>query len=336
MKSYQNDMKQLLFFTLIAGCCLGNSVQTYSQKNTLELVATIPMPNVTGRIDHLAFDSKRHLVFVAALGNNTVEVADLKEKKVIHTIKDLDKPQGILFMPENNTVFVANGDTGECDIFDAATFQKVSSVKLSGDADNVRLNSAEKKIYVGYGDGGIAIIDATRQKLVLEIKLSGHPESFQMDKASKKIFVNVPDARQIEIVDLKTNSVTGTWKMTEAKNYPMALDENNHRLFVGFRQPSKLLIFDTESGKTVSSQNIDGDVDDIFYDPATRQLYLSCGSGHIDIFKQENTDTYLPEEKIVSRVGARTSLFIPELDQLIVAAPASANSEAALLVYKLK
>ena len=329
-------MKQLISFILLTICFFGNCLETYSQKNTLELIATIPMPNVKGRIDHLAFDTKRYIIFVAALGNNTIEVVDLKEKKVIHTVRDLHKPQGIIFVPADNTVLVANGDTGECDIFNSATFQKVTSVKLSGDADNVRLDPAEKKIYVGYADGGIAIIDATTRKLISEIKLSGHPESFQMDKTAKRMFVNVPDAKQIEIIDLRTNTVTNVWKMTEAKNYPMALDENNHRLFVGFRQPSKLLVIDTENGKTVSSQNIEGDVDDIFYDRATRQLYLSCGSGHIDIFKQENANTYSAEETIVSRSGARTSLFIPELGQLVVAAPASANSDAELLVYKLK
>src|SRR5882672_449249 len=157
-------MKHKLLFILTTVFCLGSSLHLYSQTNTLELVATIPMPNVAGRIDHLPFDFKHQLLFVAALGNNTIEVVDLKSKKVIHTIKNLHKPQGIVFIPENNAVFVANGDTGECDIFNAGTFQKVNSIKLSGDADNVRLDPVEKKIYVGYADGGIAIIDATPYK----------------------------------------------------------------------------------------------------------------------------------------------------------------------------
>jgi len=226
---------------LISICSLG-SHNIYSQESALKLIATIPMPNVTGRIDHLAIDIKRQIIFVAALGNNTIEVVDIKSKKVIHTIKGLHKPQGIKFMPESNTVFVANGDTGECDIFNAETFQKMYSVKLSGDADNVRLDPAEKKIYVGYADGGIAVIDAASFKLLSEIKLTGHPESFQLDKTSKRIFVNVPDSKQIEIIDLASNSVKDTWKMTEEKNYPMALDASNHRLFIGFRQPSRLLV----------------------------------------------------------------------------------------------
>jgi DNA-binding beta-propeller fold protein YncE len=329
-------MKPTTFFILVTVFCLGNSGQAHAQKNDLELVATIQMPNVTGRIDHLAFDSKRQLIFVAALANNTIEVADLKSKKVIHSIKNRHKPQGIIFVPGNNVVVVANGDTGECDIFDAETFQKISSIKLSGDADNVRLDPIERKIYVGYGDGGIAIIDATSYKVLSEIKLSGHPESFQLDKVANKIFVNVPDSKQIEIIDLKVNPLRSTWKMTEEKNYPMALDETNHRLFIGFRQPSKLLIFDTETGHIISTQDIDGDVDDIFFNSATRQVYLSCGDGKIDIFRQGNANTYNLEDKVVSRPGARTCLFIPELNQLVVASPLRDNNTAALLVYKCR
>lgn len=329
-------MKRKIFFIPFLVFCLGKGFQTFSQKDNLRLIATISMPNVRGRIDHLAFDKEHQVVFVAALGNNTIEVADLKSKKVIHTIKGLHKPQGIIFIPENKTVFVANGDTGECDIFNADTFQKIGSVKLPGDADNVRLDQVAKRIYVGYGDGGIAVIDATSYKVISEIKLSGHPESFQIDNTFKRIYANVPDSKQIEIIDLNANAVTGTWMMTEAKNYPMALDESSHRLFVGFREPPKLLIFDVEAGKTISSQDIDNDVDDIFYNDLKRQIYLSCGGGYIDVIKQKTSNTYIAEAKIASRAGARTSLFVPELNQLIVASPSRGNTEAALLVYELQ
>ncbi len=328
-------MRRPILLILISICFLG-SHNIYSQESALKLIATIPMPHVTGRIDHLAIDIKRRIIFVAALGNNTIEVVDIKSKKVIHTIKGLHKPQGIKFIPESNTVIVANGDTGECDIFNAETFQKMYSVKLSGDADNVRLDPSDKKIYVGYADGAIAIIDAVSFKLLSEIKLTGHPESFQLDKASKRIFVNVPDSKQIEIINLESNSVKGSWKMTEEKNYPMALDESNHRVFVGFRQPAKILIIDTETGKTVSSLGISDDVDDVFYNSVSKQIYLSCGRGYIDIIKQENPDTYKAEEKVASRSGARTCLFVPELKLLAVAAPSGDNIDAALLVYQIK
>lgn len=313
------------------------SAQTLPQNNSLKLIATIPLPNVSGRIDHLSFDSKHQVIFIAAIGNNTVEVVDLKNKNVIHSIKNLSEPQGVIYIPESNSVFVTNGDNGECGVFNAQTLQKTISIILSGDADNVRYDSTEKKIYVGYGNGGIAIIDATTFKIISEIKLSGHPESFQIDKSAKKIYVNVPDEKQIEIIDLKKNLVTDKWKMTDAtSNFPMCLDETNHRLFVGCRHPAKLLIINTQTGKTLVSLDIDNDVDDIFYDRAGKEIYLSCGEGYLDMVRQTDANMYVPDGKIPTYSGARTSLFIPELNELIVPSPSGFDNKAVLLIYNVK
>src|SRR5450759_3875652 len=117
----------ILVITLsVNNCFAQNSVLN----NDLKLVASIQLPNVNGRIDHLAFDNKNQTIFIAALGNNTVEVVDLKRKKVIQTIKGLHEPQGIKFIPENNTVFEANGGDGECDIYNADTYQLITSIKM--------------------------------------------------------------------------------------------------------------------------------------------------------------------------------------------------------------
>jgi DNA-binding beta-propeller fold protein YncE len=186
---------------LFAACLFffASGCKAQSQTNSLQLFETIPLQNVSGRIDHLSFNEKNNLVFIAALANNTVEIVDLKNKKVIHSIKNLHEPQGVAFIHENNSLVVANGDNGECDVFNAATFQKTNSIQLGDDADNVRYDATNKKIYVGYGSGGIAIIDATTFKLISEIKLPGHPESFQINKQEKKMYVNVPGEKQIVV-----------------------------------------------------------------------------------------------------------------------------------------
>ncbi len=332
MKKTLQVLVSIICFWLCLIDCQG---QPLSQNNSLKLAATIPLPNVSGRIDHLTFNSKNKTIFVAALGNNTVEVVDLKSKKVIHTIKDLHEPQGIKYIPESNIVFVANGENGVCDIFNADSYQLITSIKMSGDADNVRYDSATGKIYVGYGDGGIAIIDAKTFKQLADIKLPGHPESFQLDVDSKRIFVNVPDARILATIDLDKKTISGKWKIEIATaNFPMALDSKNHRLFIGCRNPAKLLIINSETGKTIAQIEIDSDTDDVFYDSSSNQIYVSCGGGYIDVFKQMGPDKYVAVSRIESRSGARTSLFVPELNQLIVAAPARSGSDAQLMIFE--
>ena len=224
-----------------------------------------------GELTIWPIDSKRQFIYVAALGNNTVEVIDLKNKKLVHSIKGLSEPQGIRYITESNAIFIAKGSTGECDVFDADSYKRITSIKLESDADNVRYDPANSKIYVGYGEGGIAVIDAKSFKQLADIKLPGHPESFQLDTDAGKLFVNVPDSKMLATIDLTKNTVTNKWKVEIASaNFPMALDSKNHRLFIGCRNPAKLLVLNSETGKIIDVINIDTDTDDIFYDDSSK------------------------------------------------------------------
>jgi YVTN family beta-propeller protein len=324
---------------LIITICLDSCpAQTVTSNQGIKLVTTIQLPDVSGRIDHLSYNAKNQILYVAALGNNTVEVVDLKNKTVIHTIKDLHEPQGIKYITENNIVVVANGENGECDIFNADSYQLVSSIKMpGGDADNVRYDVVTGKVYVGYGEGGITILDAKTFNQNADIKLPGHPESFQLDIDSRRIFVNVPDAQMLAIIDLEKRSISERWKIEIAKsNFPMALDSKNDRLFIGCRNPAKLLVINSRTGDTIAQIVIDSDTDDVFYDSSSKQVYVSCGGGYVDVLKQIDPDKYEVISRIESRFGARTSLFIPELNKLIVAAPARSGSEAQLMIYETK
>jgi hypothetical protein len=138
-------------------------------------------------------------------------------------------------------------------------------------------------------------------------------------------------------IDLDKYSIIDKWKIEIAKaNFPMVLDANNHRLFLGCRNPAKLLVINSETGKTTTQIDIDSDTDDIFYDGPSKQLYVSCGGGYVDVIKQLGQDKYEVTSRIESRSGARTSLFVSELNQLIVAAPAHSGSDAQLMIYENK
>lgn len=329
------DLFKLMSVLVVISNSIYSQGQVKSPIQQLQLVTVIELPNVSGRIDHLAFDSDHQVLYVAALGNNTVEVVDLKSRKVIHTIQNLDEPQGLAYIPENHSLVVANGGNGECDVYNTIDYQKTASVQLGSDADNVRYDAKGKRIYVGYGNGSIAIIDANSWKKIADIRLTGHPESFQIDKTDNKIYVNVPGTHQIEVIDLTKQTVSERWKIAEASsNFPMSLDEKNHRLMIGCRHPSRLLILDTKTGKTISSVESDSDTDDIFFNQSDQLIYMSCGSGHVDLFKQIGTNQYKRLLKIESRTGARTSLFLATLDQLAVAAPSRLGSNAQIMIYK--
>ena len=303
----------------------------------LKLRTTVALQGVEGRIDHFAFDPAGERLLVCALGNNTVEVIDLRSSQRIHSITGLGSPQGVAYIPESNRLFVANDKGGMCNIYDGKSLRPVGQLSLKDDADNVRYDSATKQIYVGFGSGGIAIINSTEGRQVGSIKLAAHPEAFELEQHGNRIFANVPNARQVAVIDRVEREVITRWNTNLAfGNFPMALDEPNHRLFVGCRLPSKLVVFDTESGKIVAKTDISGDPDEVFFDSERRRIYAICGAGEIDVIEQADPNTYRTSIKISTAEGARTGLFVPERDALFVAVPHRASQQAEIRCYQIE
>ena len=222
----------------------GNQVPANGSSSSLLLIQRIPIPNVHGRIDHMAVDitGSEKLLFVAEIENNSLDIIDLKIGKRVHTVdNDLSEPQGVLFIPEFDRIFVSNGQDGSVNIFDAKSFSLNKKIQLpSSDADNIRYDFRNGLIYVGYGQGALGIINATDGRIVGNIKLIAHPESFQIEQTRSseghhsRIFVNVPDSNSIVVVDKQKGIILTTWSIHNAQNnFPMALDEANHRLFIG-------------------------------------------------------------------------------------------------------
>jgi DNA-binding beta-propeller fold protein YncE len=305
--------------------------------NPLRLVATIPLLNVEGRIDHFGVDIPGRRLFMSALGNNTVEVFDLKTNQRLQTISGLHEPQGVLYDSASKKIFVANGDSGTCMVFDGASYKLLDTIHFSSDADNVRPDPAGGTVYVGYGEGGLGMLDASSAKQVGKIPLPAHPESFQLEKLGSRIFVNVPNAGQIIVLDRAKRSVVASWRLEGYRaNFPMALDEADHRLFVVARRPAELLVFDTASGKLVAHLAAVGDSDDVWYDAALHRIYVSGGEGFISVFEQTDADHYRTLAKIPTAPGARTSFFSPDLRRLYLAVPHRGAQKCELRVYEVR
>jgi DNA-binding beta-propeller fold protein YncE len=318
-------------------CCVGVAKIAAQSTAPLKLTKTIALPGVEGRIDHLAFDAAGERLFVCALGNNTVEVLDLRKGERAHSITGLGVPQGVGYVPEVNRLFVANDKGGICKIYDGKSFQAVGELRFEDDADNVRYDETSQKIYVGFGSGGIAVVNAADGKQVGSIKLSAHPEAFQLEKKGSRIFVNVPNSRHVAVVDRDKGEVVARWTTDLAfANFPMALDEADHRLFVGCRLPSRLVVLNTDSGDVVAKMNISGDCDDLFYDTKRHRVYAICGAGKIDVIDQIDPNSYRVSTTIGTADGARTGIFVSELDVLFVAVPHRSSQQAEVRCYQIE
>lgn len=321
-------------FVFISILALGALLQAEPPAPALK--SAVPLPGVEGRFDHAAVDPATHRLFFAALGNDTLEVVDVRAEKRVHTISALKEPTGVLFLHELNLLVVANGGDGTCRFYDGTTYAERGRIGRLEDADNLRFDSKEKRVYLGYGEGALGVIDPVAMKLVASIPLAKHPESFQLEENGPRIFVNVPGARQIAVVDRPAGKVVATWPVDEAHaNFPMALAEKEHRLFVGCRQPARLLALDTENGQRVAAIPLSGDVDDLFFDAARSTLYASCGEGYLDVFSFTAPANLTRMHRLPSAMGARTSFFSATLDLLFLAVPHHGAQGAEIRLYTL-
>jgi DNA-binding beta-propeller fold protein YncE len=289
----------------------------------LTSVQVITLPGVQRRIDHFAVDPAGQRLFVAALGNHTLEVLDLAGGKRITSISNLNEPQGVAYVPSLHRIVVATRAGGTISSFDDASYKPLATIANLPDADNLRVDSAAGLLYLGHGDGALAAIDPASMRLVVDIPLPGHPESFRLEEGGPRIFVNVPPTREILVVDRAQQSIVAHIPLGGfADNYPMSLDERGHRLFVGVRQPPRLLVVDTATNKQIAAVPCVGDTDDLFYDARRDRVYVIGGEGYIDVFDASPSATYARLTRIATRYGARTGLWSSELERLFVGLPA--------------
>jgi hypothetical protein len=312
------------------------SLNVVAAESALTPSTKIPLLGVKGRFDHFAVDVERQRLFVAALGNNTLEVIDIREGKHLQSISGMSKPTGVCFLPKKNWIGVANGEKGTFELVDGSNYRVLQTIRGLDDADNVRFDAKRNLVYVGFGDGSLAIVDPEKAVKDGEIKLKGHPESFQLETNGPRIFVNVPDKKEVAVIDRDQRRVISEWPMADyAANFPMALDEENQRLFIGCRNPPQVVILDTSNGKRVGQFKIAGDTDDLFHDGRRKMVLVSCGEGKIEIFRQRAPDMFENVQSLQTSAGARTSFYSAELGLFALAVPGRANIEPAIWIYKL-
>ncbi len=320
-----------VFYPFALTSCLlltvGGETAATAEPATLELLQTIPLKGASGRLDHMAIDSKHGQLFVANLSNNSLDIVELKAGKLIKQIPDQKKVQGIAYAADLDRIYVGNGTGGECNVFDGKDYTLLKSIKLPG-ADNVRYLARRRLVYVGHAEKALSVIDVQTFEVKAEIKLPGRPEGFQLETKRPRLYMNTVDPTRLVVVDTDKNEVLQDNPLTLAdRAYPMAVDEANHRLFLGCRNKPSVVVVDSETGKEVVSVAIPEDIDDLFYDAKNKRLYASCGAGALAVIQQRDADHYETLETIPTVKLARTCFFDPAGERLYLIVPRQEREE---------
>ncbi len=309
-----------------------------AEPSGLELVATIQLKGKPGNLDHLALDAKREHLFVANKANDTLDIVDLKAGKLIEQKSGQTGIQGIAYSPELDRIYVGLGSNGLCNMIDGATFKAVRSHKFKDDADNVRYNPATGSVYVAHAEKSLGVLDAKSFALKADIKLNASAESFQFEKGRPLLYLVTPSPSQLLVIDTQKNAVKTTYPIKSAEaGHALALDEANHRVFLGCRKEPMLVVVDTETGKEVTTVPLPPGNDDVFYDAQRKLLFASCGDGSLVVIEQQGADNYKVREKVPTAAGAKTCFYAPETGRLYLAVPRQEGKEGPeIRVYQVK
>jgi DNA-binding beta-propeller fold protein YncE len=315
-------------------------------KLPLQLVQTIPMPGVSGRMDHLGVDVEGGRLFAAALGNsqNTVEVIDLSAGKRIFSIRGQNMPQGVFYSADFKKLFVANGRDGTVKSFRGDSFELLDSLSIGIDPDHVGYDQATRYLYVGMGipnsrTGALSIIETRTNKQIGVIQTDTRPGGIKIETSGSRIFVTLAGLPKVGVVDRQKHEQTAAWPLTGVPGVvALAFDETHHRLFGGSRNPPMLIVLDTESGKQIAQLAGVVGIDDLWYDAERQRIYASGGrgaaAGFVYVYQQKDADHYELTAKVPTRANAQTSIWVPQLNRYYVSASANDREDAAILVFE--
>ncbi len=335
-----------IFLTSLMGLVSAAQAQAPGQTEPMpKLIGYITLPDVEGWMDHMAVDVKGQRLFVPTEHHKTIEVVDLRAGKVIHSIGGFDgAPRKTLYLPESNQIWVDDAESVKS--FNADTYALIKNIPFGLDPssklipDNGAFDPSSRQFYVTITadansatatvKGSVEIVDTKSGARAGSIGLGGtDPSGIAFDAATPRMFVILGDTAQVQVIDRQTHAITATWEITGGTApHTVAIDTAHHRLFVGARvkpghifKPGKMVVMDTDTGKVVAALDTEGGADEIQYDAASQRVYFTGTTGHVDVFKQVDADTYLHLGKLITAADAKTSLLVPELKRFYVAVP---------------
>ncbi len=267
--------------------------------------------------------------------------------KHLHSITGFGQPHAALFLPESNKLIVTDGDDdfGRVEMVSGTDYKILSTIKLPNGVDSAVFDPTSQYYYVASGGAEsakthvVSIIDTKTFKQVGEIALPGNEsEAMAIDKEGKKMYVSLRATNEVGVVDLGTRKGVARWPIPGASTAnSLVLDEANHRVFIATRKPPKFFVFDTDTGKVVTSLPCAPLHDDMWFDRATKRIYVT-GSETTTVLEQNDADHYTHLADDPTGFRAKTSILVPELNRIYIAVSGKGKADAklALQVYELQ
>ena len=311
----------------------------------LTLLHRSDLPGYDGDFDHLFADTRENKLFVAAEDHGTVEVFDLKTGRHLKTLTTFKTPHAFFLVPGTHRLIVTD-DSGPR-IIDDRTYQLLGRIgAVAPGSDTEYYDPATGHLFIVSGGGDVNLkncwlneIDPATGRVLRKLEFdSDHVEAMQAEQHGERMFINVADKNEVDVIDKKTLRVVGHWPIVgAATNLSMALDEQNHRLFVVTRKPTQLFVLNTDDGHTVATLDVPAVNDGVYFDTRRKRIYVPGAVGEIGVYQETDPDHYREIARVPSAPGGKSELFAPRLNELFVAISPQYNRPpaGAVLWYKV-
>lgn len=294
--------------TLLVAACLMLSlfVSSAIHAQTQWKVANTFHIGGDGGWDYVTVDAQTHRLYVTR--STHTQVIDAESGKVLGDIPGQVRSHGVAIVPRLNRGFITDGGgTGSIVVFDLTSFAVLGKIPTVPDSDGIIYDAKLDKVLAVSGDGGVLMtfppnIDPNSGK-VDQIALGGAPEFLASD-GSGKVYINLEDKDVVAVVDVNSKSVLARWPVAPG-GHPvgMSMDAKSHRLFIGCRNPQKLIVMNSDNGKVEASLLIGAGVDATGFNEGV--AFASCRDGSLSV-ASEKTGSFAIEQTVKTPDGART------------------------------
>jgi DNA-binding beta-propeller fold protein YncE len=311
----------------------------------LTQIGATPLPEVTGGdFDHFAVDLRHNRLYVAAEVYASIEVFDLRTGQHLLSARGVVKsPRKIVFLEDQNQLLVADGGNASCEFLDGTDLHLIKSVAVDPGPDAGVYAPQSRIFYVSNGGRAaktdfsyVSMISVDKQEMIGRIRVEATTlKTLVLDPKTEKLYVTMRDKNQVGVVNLEKKAVEQTWSSPELHvDSAMAYDPIHKRIFVGDRNPGKLVVLDADDGHVIQTLDIGNVSDDMTYDSAHHRIYVSSEDG-VDVVAQDSPDHYRVVQH-VDTFGGKTSIYVPSIGRFfVVHTKGDQAKEAGLQVFKV-
>jgi WD40 repeat protein len=336
-------MKKSNVIILLALVASFGTLAHAQQKQPLKLIKSVPLPALNdGDFDHFTADLASKRLFSAAEENSKALVFDLDSGKLLYTMTDLKAPHSLVYRDDLKKLYVVDGDLGKIRMYDGTTYKNAGDIDVREGADSMAYDPATKYMYVITGgtdakmpNSYLTTVDSSTGKKLGDIKLdSDDVEGVVLEKSGPRAFVVIRGNNTIEVFDRQKQTLLATWPLLKEATKPtaMAFDEATHRLFIGTRNPGRLVVVDSNSGQVVANQPGASMIDDMGFDSSHKLIFFAA-TECLDVFQERDADHVERIGHVPTAFRAKTGIYVPELNRYYLGVPHHETKSAELRIY---